>query len=184
MPLLALILILLRLLQQLQLLLRSFGPGVQSIAVLELVSVDDLLTVRIHSVQPIKTIEDNVHASSSVSERPLVLILIQLIFIVVQVRHISIVLVLVGIALLHQVGLRQQGTYALIHVISSVQSWLLTNWIAWVVASLSGLVVVVLGLLLLNYQLIVTLFIESPFGDSVLLASEFFIASLDATLHQ
>ena len=45
-----LILILLRLLKQLQLLLRSFGPVVERIVVFELVGVNNLLTVRINSV--------------------------------------------------------------------------------------------------------------------------------------
>jgi len=186
-PLLARILILLWLLKQLQLLLRSFGPVVERIVVFELVSVDNLLTVRVDSVQSVKAVKDNVHTASSVAQRALIIILIKLIFLVIQVRDISIVLVLIWIILLDQGSLRQQWTYTLINVISSIQSWLFTlNWInSWVVTSLSSsLVVVVLGLLLLNYQLIVTLFVKCPFCDSFLLTSEFFIASLDSTFDQ
>ena len=93
-------------------------------------------------------------------------------------------LVLVGITLLHQVTLRQQSTYTLINVISSIQSGILTlDWInSWVITSLSLIIIVLLGLL--NDQLIVTLFIMSTFSNSLLLTSKFFIASLDSTFDQ
>ena len=93
-------------------------------------------------------------------------------------------LVLVGITLLHQVTLRQQSTYTLINIISSIQSGILTlDWInSWVITSLSLIIIVLLSLL--NDQLIVTLFIMSTFGNSLLLTSKFFVASLDSTFDQ
>ena len=114
----------------------------------------------------------------------MVFILTHLILLVVKICDVSIVLVLVGITLLHQVTLRQQSTYTLINVISSIQSGILTlDWInSWVITSLSLIIIVLLGLL--NDQLIVTLFIMSTFGNSLLLTSKFFIASLDSTFDQ
>ena len=96
-------------------------------------------------------------------------------------------LVLIWIILLNQVSLRQQWTHTLINVISPVQPRLFTlNWInSRIITSLnSSLVAVLLGLLLLNYQLIVTLFVKCTFCNSFLLASEFFIASLNSTFDQ
>ena len=114
----------------------------------------------------------------------MVFILTHLILLVVKICDVSIVLVLVGITLLHQVTLRQQSTYTLINVISSIQSGILTlDWInSWVITSLSLIIIVLLGLL--NDQLIVTLFIMSTFSNSLLLTSKFFIASLNSTFDQ
>jgi len=114
----------------------------------------------------------------------LVFILTKLILLVVKICDVSIVLVLVGITLLHQVTLRQQSTYTLINIISSIQSGILTlDWInSWVITSLSLIIIVLLSLL--NDLLIVTLFIMNTFGNSVLLTSKFFVASLDSTFDQ
>ena len=114
----------------------------------------------------------------------MVFILTKLILLVVKICDVSIVLVLVGITLLHQVTLRQQSTYTLINIISSIQSGILTlDWInSWVITSLSLIIIVLLSLL--NDLLIVTLFIMNTFGNSVLLTSKFFVASLDSTFDQ
>lgn len=114
----------------------------------------------------------------------MVFILTKLILLVVKICDVSIVLVLVGITLLHQVTLRQQSTYTLINIISSIQSGILAlDWInSWVITSLSLIIIVLLSLL--NDLLIVTLFIMNTFGNSVLLTSKFFVASLDSTFDQ